>query len=59
VTLLLRPAREGAPTAGKLETAALALVGLGRELDAEVALFRNSVEEARRVVGRSTGVPSR
>jgi hypothetical protein len=46
-------AREGAPAAGKLETGALALVGLARELDAELRAWHMDVEEARdRLAGR-------
>ena len=40
-------AREGAVHAGKLETGVLALLGLARELDAEVRSWRAEVEEAR------------
>jgi hypothetical protein len=39
-------AREGAAHAGKLETGALALIGLARELDAELAAWHAGVEEA-------------
>jgi hypothetical protein len=40
-------AREGAAHAGKLETGALALIGLARELDAELAAWHADVEDAR------------
>jgi hypothetical protein len=40
-------AREGAAHAGKLETGALALVGLARELDAELAAWHADVADAR------------
>jgi hypothetical protein len=40
-------AREGAAHAGKLETGALALIGLARELDAELAAWHADVEQAR------------
>jgi hypothetical protein len=40
-------ARGGAAHAGKLETGALALIGLARELDAELRAWHADVEEAR------------
>jgi hypothetical protein len=40
-------AQEGSEQAGKLETATLALIGLARELDAELAAWQTDVEEAR------------
>jgi hypothetical protein len=40
-------AREGAAHAGKLETGVLALMGLARELNAELRSWHAEVEEAR------------
>jgi hypothetical protein len=40
-------AREGSAYAGKLETGVLALMGLARELDAELRSWHAEVEEAR------------
>lgn len=40
-------AREGASHAGRLATGALALVGLARELDAELAAWHAEAEDAR------------
>jgi hypothetical protein len=45
-------AREGAAHAGKLETGALALIGLARELDAELAAWHADVEDARAQVAK-------
>jgi hypothetical protein len=47
-----RRALEGAEQAGKLEIAALALIGLARELDAELAEWHADVEDARRLIAR-------
>jgi hypothetical protein len=45
-------AQEGSEQAGKLETATLALIGLARELDAELAAWHADVEEAKRLIAR-------
>jgi hypothetical protein len=45
-------AQEGSEHAGKLEAATLALIGLARELDAELAAWHADVEDARRLIAR-------
>ena len=48
-------AQQGAAHAGKLETGALALIGLARELDAELAAWHADVEEARKRLAARPG----
>jgi hypothetical protein len=45
-------AQAGAASAGKLETTVHGLLGLAREFDGELRLFREDVAEARRVLDR-------